>query len=108
MEQTIKITGTTGTDNWDGQTRDMDGNLIDTNQTDRAVTFHRGFKGCQEMRVGGSHVATILYHSSGSFWYADPHQALAVDLDVYADTLKDLKETLRVQIAEHEGLTVWC
>ena len=76
--------------------------------TKPTIKFSRtGIPGFWTASIDGKVVADIMQRSDRSFWYSDTHYAVAADLTMSADTLKEIKAEMQRAVEEHTGKTVW-
>ena len=57
--------------------------------------------------INGIKIATIYQRDDRSFWWISPDFRLAIDIDSYAPTLRNIKNFIRDAVAEHTGRTIW-
>ncbi len=73
------------------------------------VTFKRGLSaGQQKALVDGREIADLAFNEYAGVWQIDPECRLGMDIrDVYAPTLRELKQHVRDAVAQHTGKSVW-
>ena len=82
---------------------------------DVKIRFKRMGPGHQEMYVDGRHITTLYKvdyigeNRKQVYWYSDicVDPTLAVDLDHYTYSLRELKAVLSRAVREHKGKTLW-
>ena len=73
-----------------------------------SIKFNRtGTPGMVRVTVNDARVAMIFQREDRAFWYTDPENELALDLDFYGRTLKELKAAICEAIERHEGIDIW-